>query len=53
MLERIATLEEKVRSIHEQLAHLDTCLDSVKRTIWQATGALAVVVFVLEFWFRK
>lgn len=53
MLARIATLEEQVKTLYKQLDHLDICLDSVKRTIWAATGALGVIVFLIGLYFRK
>lgn len=44
--ERIASIETAVNSqggILDRLKHIDSCVDSIKRTIWLATGFLTAV----------
>jgi hypothetical protein len=39
----VATALEGKGGLLERLSHLDDCVDSVKKTVWMATGALALV----------
>ena len=48
MPERMATLEAKMESVLERLAHLDICMDSLKRMVWQAAGAAAIVIGLIN-----
>lgn len=48
--ERVGALEKVVSTalegkggVLERLTHLDSCVDSIKKTIWLATGALAII----------
>lgn len=48
--ERVMSLEQLVKTalhdeggILQRLKHLDSCIDSIKKTIWMATGALAII----------
>jgi len=55
LAERVAALEAFVigkGGVIEKLEHLDACVDSLKRSVWQAAGGLAVVV-VLAQWLLK
>ena len=48
MPERMATLEAKMESVLERLAHIDVCVDSLKRTVWQAAGAVAIIIGLIN-----
>ena len=51
-IEKLARLEVKVESLMEQIEHIDICVDSLKRTIWQATGAMTILVTIAA-WLLK
>ena len=46
--ERIATLEEQNRVVLNRLDHIDLCVDQLKRMVWQAAGAVAVLVMLVQ-----
>lgn len=46
--ERLATVEAEVKAMREDITHIDKCIDSLKRTVWQATGAAVVLVWIFE-----
>ena len=48
-LERIATLEAKMDEVIRRLTHQDECVDKLKRQVWQAAGALTVIVLAANF----
>lgn len=53
--ERVASLEAAMNGkegVIDRLKHLDTCVDSLKVTVWKATGALAAVILVVQLMFR-
>lgn len=55
LAERVAALEAIVigkAGMIERMDHLDACLDKVKVTVWQATGALAAFVLLAQ-WLLK
>lgn len=55
LAERVAALEAIVTGragMIERLDHLDACLDKVKMTVWQASGALAAFVLLAQ-WLLK
>lgn len=46
--ERLATLETQMQTLMQRLDHLDLCVDKLQRTIWQASGAVAVLVALIQ-----
>lgn len=55
LAERVAALEAIVTGkagMIERMDHLDKCLDKVKATVWQATGALATVLLFAQWLFK-
>ena len=48
LLERIAVLETQMSSLLSRIEHIDLCVDSLKRTIWQAAGGLTVVILLVQ-----
>lgn len=53
--ERVAALEAVMNGkggVIDKLEHLDLCVDSLKATVWKASGGLAVIV-VLAQWLLK
>lgn len=55
LAERVAALEAIVTGkvgLIERLDHLDQCVDSLKATVWKASGGLAVIVVIAQ-WLLK
>jgi hypothetical protein len=50
--ERIATIEEKLTRAIKDIGHIDTCVDSIKRAIWLATGIIVSSEFFLRWFFK-
>jgi len=58
-VERLIALEQVVKTalegsggVLERLTHLDKCMDAVKKTVWLATGALAIISFAANYFTR-
>ena len=51
-VERLAKVEVRLDTLVEQVKHIDVCVDSVKRTIWTAAGAVAVVMLLVGWAFK-
>lgn len=53
---RLAKLEAVVSTpkigLVDQFGHIHACVESLKRTVWLATGATSAVAFFLQ-WFLK
>ena len=47
-VERIAVLETQTQTILHRLDHIDLCVDKLQRAVWQAGGAVAVLVMLLQ-----
>lgn len=50
--ERIASLETEVENMKATQSEMSKQLDTVKRNQWIQTGAIAVIVFVIELIFK-
>ena len=46
--ERVAVLEEQNRVVLTRLDHIDLCVDNLKRVVWQAAGAVAILVMIVQ-----
>lgn len=46
--ERVAVLESQGRAIFDKLTHLDLCVDGLKRAVWQASGAAAILIGIIQ-----
>ena len=46
--ERIAVLEAQSKTVLQRLDHIDLCVDKLQRTVWQAGGAVSVLIMLLQ-----
>lgn len=44
----MASLETKMDFVIERLAHQDACVDALKRQVWLATGALGLLMVLVN-----
>ena len=51
-VERLAKVEVRLDTLVEQVKHIDMCVDSVKRTIWTAAGAMTIVMLIVGWAFK-
>lgn len=54
-VERLAAIETALNGkggILDRLQHLDDCVDSLKKTVWKAMGAIMVVSALFQFFFH-
>lgn len=51
-VERLVRVEVRLESLVEHMKHMDFCVDDLKRTVWKASGALAIVMLIAG-WFLK
>lgn len=48
--ERLASLETKMDTVIGRLDHQDVCIDKLKRQVWQATGAITIVILLANLY---
>lgn len=50
--ERVATVETRLDTIDEKLEHLHSCVEGVKKQVWMATGALALLTLLINLFMK-
>jgi len=49
MAERLKGVEMRAERVAEEMQHIDARLVSVEKSSWKAAGAIAALLFVIEF----
>lgn len=50
IIERLVRLETILENVVKRLDHQDSCIDALKRQVWLATGAIALLMALLNLY---